>query len=152
MQLVSVWLRRQIAAGAVDQAPETAATRLVARYASAVVAGYRCAAPMADYAAALHVTPTHLTYSCRTCCGRTAAEILTERKLHAALCNPRAPRCARWRSHWASARRLTSRASSRATPDKARPPCAPLGAGQHRPGPEHRVSPAPEPQGAPDIS
>ena len=39
---------------------------------------------MAGHAAALGVSPTHLTRVCRAETGRTAAELLTERSLHAA--------------------------------------------------------------------
>jgi AraC family transcriptional activator of pobA len=39
---------------------------------------------MARYARDLGVTPTHLTRSCRTCCGATAADLLVQRTLHAA--------------------------------------------------------------------
>lgn len=39
---------------------------------------------MADYAGALGVTPTHLTRVCRAASGKTAAEIITERKLYEA--------------------------------------------------------------------
>ena len=41
-------------------------------------------ASMAEHAAALGVTPTHLTRVCRTETGRTAAALLTERLVHAA--------------------------------------------------------------------
>ena len=39
---------------------------------------------VADYAAELGVTPTHLTRSCREASGLTAADILTQRSLYAA--------------------------------------------------------------------
>lgn len=94
VQLLAVWLHRQIEAGAGDHPKETAAIRLVRRYARRVVQEFRSPAPLAHYAAALGVTPTHLTRVCRQCCGLTASDILTERKLHAArvaLESPRPP-------------------------------------------------------------
>ncbi len=92
VRLIGVWLRRQMAAGAADTLADTAARRLVRRFAQAVVRDFRTPQSMGDYAGALDVTPTHLSRVCRQCCGKTAADILTERKLHAAriaLCAPR---------------------------------------------------------------
>ncbi|MCA0954139.1 AraC family transcriptional regulator [Mameliella sediminis] len=82
--LIGVWLHRQVQAGAADTPPESAAQRLVRRYAEAVTRDFREPKPMGHYAEALDVTPTHLSRVCRQCCGKTAADILTERKLHAA--------------------------------------------------------------------
>ncbi len=82
--LISVWLRRQI----IDTPPpgkrKPAAERLVAAFCALVVRDFCTGAPMSDYAKALGVTPTHLTRSCRQCCGLSAAEILTQRSLHEA--------------------------------------------------------------------
>ncbi|WP_240705276.1 helix-turn-helix transcriptional regulator [Pacificoceanicola onchidii] len=82
--LLAVWMNRQVSEGALDAAQETAATRLVQRYAQQVTRDFATSKLMADYADALDVTPTHLTRVCRQSCGKTAADILTERKLHAA--------------------------------------------------------------------
>lgn len=82
--LIAVWLHRQVAADAVDPQTDSAAHRLVRRYAQRLVRGYHGARNVSDYAQALDVTATHLTRVCRQCCGMTAAEMLTERKLHAA--------------------------------------------------------------------
>lgn len=84
VRLIAVWLQRQIRAGVVDAPKETAGQRLVRRFAQDVVRDYRSPRSMGEYAEALDVTPTHLTRVCRKFCGRTAADILTERKLHAA--------------------------------------------------------------------
>ena len=83
MQLVAVWMQRQSAEGTAQDTVDTAATRLVRRYAQAVVRSYAQPVSMGTYAEALDVTPTHLTRTCRHCCGRTAADILTERRVHA---------------------------------------------------------------------
>jgi AraC family transcriptional activator of pobA len=45
---------------------------------------YRSGAPMAHYAEALGVTPTHLTRTLKAATGHSAADLLTERTLHAA--------------------------------------------------------------------
>ncbi|MFZ5961634.1 helix-turn-helix transcriptional regulator [Thalassococcus sp. BH17M4-6] len=82
--LVAVWLQRQQQAGTGDVLKETAAHRLVHRFAHMVVRDFRSDRPMADYAEALDVTPTHLSRACRAACGRTAGDILTERRLYEA--------------------------------------------------------------------
>ncbi|WP_425100664.1 helix-turn-helix domain-containing protein [Tropicibacter sp. S64] len=82
--LLGVWLNRQVAAGNLDQGEDSAATRLARRFAQSVTRDFRTPNAMALYAEALDVTPTHLTRVCRQTCGKTAADILTERKLHAA--------------------------------------------------------------------
>ncbi|CUH77160.1 helix-turn-helix transcriptional regulator [Tropicibacter naphthalenivorans] len=84
VRLISVWLYRQVQAGTADAPKETAGQRLVRRYAQAITRDYASARLMADYAEALDVTPTHLSRICRKFGGRTAADMLTERKLHAA--------------------------------------------------------------------
>ncbi|MDJ0823164.1 MAG: AraC family transcriptional regulator [Paracoccaceae bacterium] len=84
VRLIGVWLRRQITAGALDVPKPAAAQRLVRRFAGAVTRGFRDPRIMADYADALDVTPTHLTRACRDCCGKTAADILVERRLYEA--------------------------------------------------------------------
>lgn len=79
--LLSVWLERQAdAAGAVAQRPD-AAHRLVARFADAMEKGFRTGAGVAEFAAELGVTPTHLTRCCRAASGRSAIELLQDRRL-----------------------------------------------------------------------
>ncbi|MEI4263078.1 AraC family transcriptional regulator [Roseovarius sp. D0-M9] len=81
--MVTVWLRRAL----IGQAPAprlSAAQRLVAAYAALIEQDHATGQPMADYARDLGVTPTHLTRSCKTCCGMTAADLLVQRTLHAA--------------------------------------------------------------------
>lgn len=82
--LIAVWLQRQVQDGTADTPTENAAQRLVRRYAQAVSRDFRKPQVMGQYAESLDVTPTHLSRVCRLCCGKTAADILTERKLHAA--------------------------------------------------------------------
>ena len=81
--LLSVFLRRIL-----HSLPETArpsgAQRLVRAFCALVSQEYARGYPMAEYARMLGVTPTHLTRSCKECCGVTAADILTARSLYAA--------------------------------------------------------------------
>ena len=57
----------------------TAAARLVARYTALIAKDFRNDRSMADYAAALGVTPTHLTRSCKLTCNRSALALRNER-------------------------------------------------------------------------
>ncbi len=81
--LMSVWLRRQIVLD--EHVPEkrNAAARLSQRFCALLPARHASGAPMADYAADLGVTATHLTRAVKAATGKTAAELLTERILHA---------------------------------------------------------------------
>ena len=83
--LLSVWLRRTMIADTDNNAARpTAAQRLVTAYAALIERDYPSGKPMADYARALGITPTHLTRTCQACAGLSAANLLTQRILHAA--------------------------------------------------------------------
>lgn len=82
--LVSVHLRRQIPSGPLPPPKPSAARRLSQAYCQRVVECFDQQANMADHAAALRVTPTHLTRVCKAETGKTAATLLTERQLYAA--------------------------------------------------------------------
>ena len=84
LALLSVWLRRQIALPEHLPVKPNSAARLSARYCEIVSQRYFQPLTMADHAATLGVTPTHLTRSCKSATGRTAADLLTDRILHAA--------------------------------------------------------------------
>ncbi len=79
--LLGVWLERQ----AVRAAPETprpdAARRLVARYTALMEREFRRGVGVGELAVALGVTPTHLTRCCRTACGRSAIDLLQDRRI-----------------------------------------------------------------------
>lgn len=78
--LLSVWLERQIALHPVEDLPHpVSARRLAARFTQIVERDFRSGAGVADYAAALGVTPTHLSRVCRTTTGRSAKAILSDR-------------------------------------------------------------------------
>lgn len=81
--LVSVWLRRQLLATP-PEPRDTAAERLVRAYAALLARDYASGRNMADMARDLGVTPTHLSRVCKEIAGQTAADLLTERVLHAA--------------------------------------------------------------------
>ncbi len=80
--LIGVWLERQIAATAAEAPPRLdAARRLAGRYARLLERDFRSGLGVADYAAALNVTPTHLTRACKAACGRPAHDLLQDRVL-----------------------------------------------------------------------
>ncbi len=85
--LLSVFFERQVAAKPVDAADDrgrTSAARLVAAYADLIERDYRSHKGVADYAASLGVTPTHLTRCCKMTCGRSALSLLNDRVLYEA--------------------------------------------------------------------
>ncbi|MFZ1471208.1 MAG: AraC family transcriptional regulator [Paracoccaceae bacterium] len=79
--LMGVWIERQ-AKKAESEAPRPDATRrLVARYTALLERNFRSGMGVADFAAALGVTPTHLTRCCNTACGRPASALLQDRRI-----------------------------------------------------------------------
>ena len=83
-ELATIWLRRQMTAGTLPETRQTAARKLSRAYSRRLVQNFANGESMADFAAALGVTPTHLTRVCRAETGKTAAALLTERTTHAA--------------------------------------------------------------------
>ncbi|MEM1301563.1 MAG: AraC family transcriptional regulator [Pseudomonadota bacterium] len=82
--LLGVWLERRSTA-AVDAAKaQTAAERLTKRYAQLLETRYASGVSVADMAAELGVTATHLTRCCRQTCGRSAHDMLSERLMYEA--------------------------------------------------------------------
>jgi len=82
--LMSVWLRRQIAQEEHVPAPRPAAERLSRKFTKLVSRNYTSGNSMAFYASELGVTPTHLTRAVKAATGKTAADVLTQRVVHAA--------------------------------------------------------------------
>lgn len=78
--LVAVWLERQAAAAVPPDRPR-ASVRLAEAYAALVERDFRTGKGVADFAADLGVTPTHLTRVCNETCGRGAHELLQDRVL-----------------------------------------------------------------------
>ena len=78
--LLSVWLERQLIARAQREEPRAnAARKLSAAYSALVEKDFRSGRSVAEYAADLGVTPTHLSRSCNAACGHSAHEILSDR-------------------------------------------------------------------------
>lgn len=79
--LLGVWLERQAVKAAGDAVKPDAARRLVARFTTLMEGEFRTGAGVGDLAAALGVTPTHLTRCCRAACGRSAIDLLQDRRI-----------------------------------------------------------------------
>lgn len=81
--MLSVWLDRQILqAEASDPEPRPkASVRLARAFSDMIERDFRSGKTMADYAADLGVTPTHLSRVCRETCGRPASALLHDRQL-----------------------------------------------------------------------
>lgn len=88
-ELVAIWLHREMErlvdeAAAPESAPDSAARRLSRIWCARLARDFTSSANMAEHAAALGVTPTHLSRVSRAQTGHTAARLLNERQLHAA--------------------------------------------------------------------
>ena len=79
--LLGVWLERQAVKGAAETVLPDAARRLVARYTALMETEFRKGKGVGEIAAMLGVTPTHLTRCCRAACGRSAIDLLQDRRL-----------------------------------------------------------------------
>ncbi len=79
--LLAVWLERQAVALPPDQAQPRpkAANRLAEAYTALLERDFRTGKGVADYAAALGVTPTHLSRVCNETCGRPAHGLIQDR-------------------------------------------------------------------------
>lgn len=77
--LLSVFFERQMEQHPPEDRRTTSQARLVAAYTDLVERHFRSDRGVADYAAALGVTPTHLTRCCKQTCGRSALAILNDR-------------------------------------------------------------------------
>lgn len=79
--LLSVWLERQVLNIDPQSTRLDASQRLVARYTELIEKRFRTGAGVRELAAELGVTTTHLTRCCRTGSGRSAIEMLQDRRL-----------------------------------------------------------------------
>jgi AraC-like DNA-binding protein len=79
--LLGVWLERQAVKTPAETSRPDAAWRLVARYTAVMEQQFRSGAGVSEIAAMLGVTPTHLTRCCRLSCGRSAIELLQDRRI-----------------------------------------------------------------------
>lgn len=92
--LLGVWIERQAERAEPEDARPRAARRLVARFTELVEREYRSGMGVAEFAARLGVTPTHLTRCCNATCGHSALALLQDRRLFEArrlLCETRIP-------------------------------------------------------------
>ncbi len=82
--LLSIYFERQMdqrSSETSDARSETAAARLVAAYTDLIERDFRNHMGVADYAAKLGVTPTHLARCCRQTSGKSALQLLNDRVL-----------------------------------------------------------------------
>lgn len=79
--LLGVWLERQSAKAVLDMPPPDAARRWVARYTALMEQHFRRGISVGELACELGITTTHLTRCCQETCGRTAIELLQDRRI-----------------------------------------------------------------------
>lgn len=82
--LLSIFFERQLklrADDATDTRSDTPAARLMAAFTDLIERDFRSYMGVADYAAKLGVTPTHLVRCCRELSGKSALELLNDRIL-----------------------------------------------------------------------
>lgn len=79
--LLGVWLERQANKSAAEAVPPDATRRLVARYTALMEKEFRRGKGVGELACDLGVTATHLTRCCRETCGRSAIELLQDRRI-----------------------------------------------------------------------
>lgn len=79
--LLGVWIERQAGRAEPDEPAPRATRRLVARFTDLVEREYRSGTGVAELAARLGVTPTHLTRCCKAACGHSALALLQDRRL-----------------------------------------------------------------------
>ena len=120
--LLAVWLTRETSKTEEEPGEKLdAAGRLVAAYTALVEKDFHSSKTVRDYAAALGITPTHLSRACNKACGRPASAI------HLAASPDRIPPRQQntWQRAWASANaRQSSMRASRTAPLTRRCPSA----------------------------
>jgi AraC family transcriptional regulator, transcriptional activator of pobA len=79
--LLGVWLERQSEKAAADTPRPDAARRLVARYTALLELNFRRGVSVGELACELGITATHLTRCCQETCGRSAIELLQDRRI-----------------------------------------------------------------------
>ncbi len=80
--LLTIFVERQRSRGdvsTVDLRRRSAAAKLVARYTTMIAHEFHSDRGVAEYAASLGVTPTHLSRCCKKTCGRSALGLLNDR-------------------------------------------------------------------------
>lgn len=83
--LLSVFFERQLeGTDGLDAIGESTAARLVAAYTDLADREFHTGKGVAEFAANLGITPTHLTRCCKQTCGRSALDLLTDRRIYEA--------------------------------------------------------------------
>ncbi|MCB2115935.1 MAG: helix-turn-helix domain-containing protein [Rhodobacteraceae bacterium] len=82
--LLGVWLERHADSGEEAARKPDASRRLAARYTALLEQDFRSGKGVAEFAADLGVTPTHLTRVCNQTCGRSASDLLHDRLIYEA--------------------------------------------------------------------
>ena len=83
LSLCAVWLQRQLLQMPLAEKPN-AADRVIERFLALLEKRYNSNDAMADYAENLNLTATHLSRVCKAQLGRSAADLIAQRTLHAA--------------------------------------------------------------------
>jgi len=81
VQLLSVWIERQALRVGEDGQKNHAARKLVAKFTALMEQKFRTGAGVGELAAELGVTPTHLTRCCRQTSGRSAIDLVQDRRI-----------------------------------------------------------------------
>ncbi len=112
--LMGVWIERQAKKAEAEMTKPDATRRLVARYTALLERDFRSGMGVAEFAAALGVTPTHLTRCCKAASGRPASALLQDRRIFeaGAFWRKRAFRWGASPKRWASTRPPTLPAPS----------------------------------------
>lgn len=82
--LLATWFLRRAAPASLDESRHALRDTLVQRYRALIEQHVRDQRPLGFYARQLHVTPDHLSRTCRSVTGQSALELLHERVLVAA--------------------------------------------------------------------
>ena len=85
--ILSVFFGRQVSASPADPGKDRAhstSARLVAAFADLIERDFHSDKGVAEYAAELGVTPTHLTRCCKATCGKSALALVNDRVLYEA--------------------------------------------------------------------
>lgn len=83
LKLTAIWIRRHLPHEDTEDPASTASDRLLAAFLDDLERLHASGSTMADYATRLDVTPTHLSRVCKSQLGKSAADLIVERSLHA---------------------------------------------------------------------
>ncbi len=84
VMLLSVWWQRQMSDPDYLPAPRDAAAKIANRFSVRIASHFRENMDLSDHAEAMNISAAHLSRACKAACGRSAAQLLNERQLHAA--------------------------------------------------------------------